>query len=90
MHPANDKRIDLHLGQEHIIIQQRYEAASAFNDFLVAIWFLIGSWFFLYNSLVRDGTWLFVAGSAQLLIKPAIKLASLIHVNRILKKNRPQ
>ncbi|PSU49526.1 hypothetical protein C9J12_08555 [Photobacterium frigidiphilum] len=69
-----------------MIIQQRYEAAGAFNDLLIAVWFLIGSFFFLYDNLVTDGTWLFIAGSAQLLTKPIIKLASLIHVNRTRKK----
>ncbi|MGF1876975.1 YrhK family protein [Photobacterium frigidiphilum] len=47
---------------------------------------MIGSFFFLYDNLVTDGTWLFIAGSAQLLTKPIIKLASLIHVNRTRKK----
>lgn len=70
----------LDLGAEHITIQRRYEAAGACNDFLIAIWFLIGSLFFLSPTLVQDGTWLFVLGSAQLMIKPILKLASLIHV----------
>ncbi|MBD1575678.1 hypothetical protein HC723_04325 [Vibrio sp. S11_S32] len=74
--------IDITIGREHIIIQQRYEAAGAFNDFLITVWFLIGSFFFLYDSLVTDGTWLFIAGSVQLLIKPIVKLAGLIHINK--------
>ncbi|WP_041713324.1 YrhK family protein [Paraglaciecola sp. T6c] len=79
--------LDLDLGKRHIVIQRRYEALGAFNDLLIAVWFLIGSFFFLSESLVEDGTWLFIAGSAQLLIKPFIKLASLIHVARVAPKS---
>lgn len=68
--------------QRHVVIQRRYEAVGAFNDLLIASWFLIGSFFFLSDSLMQTGTWLFIAGSAQMLIKPMIKLASLIHVGR--------
>ena len=75
--------LELDLGQEHIVVQRRYEAVGALNDLLIAIWFLIGSFFFLSNSLVERGTWLFIVGSAQLLIKPALKLASLIHVSYV-------
>ncbi|KUI97581.1 hypothetical protein VRK_31440 [Vibrio sp. MEBiC08052] len=76
-------KLDINIGSEHLVIQQRYEALSAFNDLLIAIWFLIGSFFFLSNSLVESGTWLFIVGSAQLLIKPFIKLTSLVHLYRI-------
>ncbi|WP_083827532.1 YrhK family protein [Thiorhodococcus drewsii] len=78
--------LDIDIGNEHIVIQRRYEALGAFNDFLIAVWFLIGSFFFLSNSLVESGTWLFIAGSAQLIIRPVIKLTSLIHVGRVLEK----
>lgn len=77
------RSFEVDLGKEHIIVQRRYEAVGAINDLLIAIWFLTGSFFFLSNSLVERGTWLFIVGSAQLLIKPLIKLSSLIHVKRV-------
>ena len=80
--------LDLDIGSEHIVIQRRYEALGAFNDLLIAVWFLIGSFFFLTDSLVESGTWLFIAGSAQLIIKPLIKLTSLIHVGNVVFTNR--
>ncbi|RBO83316.1 YrhK family protein [Marinomonas aquiplantarum] len=76
-------QFDIQLGQKHLIVQRRYEAIGALNDLLIGIWFLIGSFFFLSDALVEDGTWLFILGSAQLLIKPAIKLVSLLHIGRI-------
>lgn len=85
---ANDKQLVLDLGQEHITVQRRYEALGAINDLFIALWFLIGSFFFLTASLVESGTWLFVVGSAQLLIKPSLKLMSLIHVSRIYRARK--
>ncbi len=79
--------LDLDIGQRHIVIQRRYEALGALNDFLIAIWFLIGSFFFLNASLTESGTWLFIVGSAQLIIKPSIKLTSLLHVSRVSKRS---
>ena len=85
---SDSKKLDVDIGQDHIVIQRRYDALGAVNDLLIAIWFLIGSFFFLKESLTTDGTWLFILGSAQLLIKPLIKLVSLIHVGRVYKRSQ--
>ena len=84
----DSKKLDVDIGQDHIVIQRRYDALGAVNDLLIAIWFLIGSFFFLKESLTTDGTWLFILGSAQLLIKPLIKLISLSHVGRVYKRSQ--
>ena len=85
---GDSKKLDVDIGQDHIVIQRRYDALGAVNDLLIAIWFLIGSFCFLKESLTTDGTWLFILGSAQLLIKPLIKLVSLIHVGRVFKRSQ--
>ena len=85
---SENNPMELDLGQKHIITQRRYEALGAINDFLIAVWFLIGSFFFLNDSLIQSGTWLFIAGSAQLLIKPVLKLISLVHVSRVFYSNK--
>ena len=85
---SDSKKLNVNIGQDHVVIQRRYDALGAVNDLLIAIWFLIGSFFFLKDSLMTDGTWLFILGSAQLLIKPMIKLVSLIHVGRVFKNNQ--
>ncbi|REG85009.1 YrhK family protein [Marinomonas pollencensis] len=82
--------LEVDLDQSHVVIQRRYEALGAVNDLLIAVWFLIGSFFFLKETLVLDGTWLFILGSAQLLIKPIIKLTSLVHVKRVYKSSCKQ
>ncbi len=78
-----NNELDLDIGNKHIVLQRRYEFLGAFNDLLIAVWFLTGSFFFLNDTLMNSGTWLFIVGSAQLLIKPLIKVTSLIHVANI-------
>ena len=85
---TQNTELALDLGKRHIVIQRRYEALGALNDLLIAVWFLIGSFFFLNESLVDSGTWLFIVGSAQLIIKPFIKLTSLIHSGRVFNKQQ--
>jgi len=74
--------------KHNFTLKEKYELLGTINDLLIAVWFLIGSFFFLSSRLVEDGTWLFILGSAQLLIKPTIKLAGLIHVKSA--KNRSE
>lgn len=78
-----DNPITIKIGHDEIIIRRRYEVASIVNDFLIALWFLIGSVMFLYPSMETPGVWLFIVGSFQLLIRPTIRLASHIHLQRI-------
>ncbi|TCP28764.1 YrhK-like protein [Scopulibacillus darangshiensis] len=68
-------------------VHQRYEWFHILNDVMIATWFLIGSFFFFYESLVEAGTWLFVIGSAQMLIRPAIRIAHKLHVKDKLMNN---
>jgi len=83
MNTNRGTELDVDIGHRHLVIQRRYEALGALNDLLIAIWFLVGSVFFLNQSLAESGTWLFIVGCVQLLIKPALKLSSLIHVRRV-------
>ncbi|MEJ2480110.1 MAG: YrhK family protein, partial [Acidihalobacter sp.] len=53
--PSNDMVVTL--GREQLVIHRRYETASILNDFLVAIWFLVGSIMFLFPDWVDAGTW---------------------------------
>lgn len=71
------------LGPEQLVIRQRYETASIANDFLIAIWFLIGSIFFLFPSMERPAAWLFVVGSFQFIVRPTIRLIRHIHLQHI-------
>lgn len=74
---------DLRIGREELIIRQRYEVASIVNDILIACWFIIGSILFFSPKLTELGTWLFLLGSVELLIRPAIRLTRRVHLQRV-------
>jgi len=78
-----DDDVMLRIGAEELTIRRRYETASIFNDFLIGLWFLVGSVAFLRPSWQEFGTWLFIIGSAELLLRPMIRLAHRIHLQRL-------
>lgn len=80
---TDDQPLVLHLGHEELVVRRRYEVASIANDFLIAFWFVLGSVFFLFEALVTAGTLLFLLGSLQLAVRPAIRLRRRIHLRRI-------
>lgn len=82
-HSDSPRPITLHIGSEELVIRKRYEALSIVNDILVGLWFLVGSIMFFSPSWTTTGTWLFVAGSAELLIRPLIRLTRHIHLGKI-------
>lgn len=81
--PADaEDAVTLHVGRDELIIRQRYETASIINDLLIGMWFLVGSLLFLSSSLAHVGTWLFIIGSVEMLIRPAIRFARRVHLQR--------
>ncbi|WP_221583833.1 YrhK family protein [Microbacterium sp. G2-8] len=78
-----ERDIEIRLGNEEIVIRHRYEVLSIINDILVAVWFIVGSFLFFSPETSTAGTWLFVIGSFQLLLRPAIRLVRHIHVQRV-------
>lgn len=70
-------------GHEQLIIKRRYEILSILNDFMIAIWFLVGSILFLYPSLETPAVWLFIIGSFQFLIRPTLRLLAHFHMQRV-------
>lgn len=75
------------VGHEELILRRRYELLSIGNDFLIGLWFLIGSVAFLWPTWQDVGVWLFVLGSAQLLARPAIRLAHRVTLRRTTGSN---
>ena len=72
----------MHLGPEELVIRQRYETISIVNDLLIGTWFLVGSFLFFSPSTTHLATWLFVVGSIEMLIRPAIRLVRRVHLRR--------
>ncbi|WP_410631576.1 YrhK family protein [Amycolatopsis sp. cmx-4-83] len=73
----------LTFGHDELVIRRRYEVLSIVNDILIALWFVAGSLLFFSESLVTTGTWLFLIGSVELLIRPIIRLTRAVHLRRI-------
>lgn len=80
--PASNTLV-LHLGHEELVIRQRYETLGILNDVLIGLWFLVGSFLFFSSSTVVAGTWLFVLGSVEMLIRPLIRLVRRVHLNHL-------
>lgn len=78
-----DSPLTLTMGREQLVIRGRYETLSILNDFLIAIWFFVGSVLFLYPVMDKAVAWLFIIGSFQFLIRPTIRLAAHVHLRRI-------
>ncbi len=79
----SNSNITISIGHDELLIRNRYETLSIANDFMIGILFLIGSFFFFYPSMETAGVWLFVIGSAELLIRPVIRLARNIHLQKL-------
>lgn len=75
--------IDFRLGHEEVTIRQRYEVVSIVNDILIALWFTVGSVLFFRESTTTAGTWLFLLGSIQLMVRPGIRLSRRVHIRRM-------
>jgi len=72
----------LRIGREELVIRQRYEVISIVNDILIGLLFLVGSIFFFTPELTHAGTWLFVLGSVEMLIRPIIRFSRRVHLGR--------
>lgn len=72
----------IRIGDEELVIRRRYEVASIVNDLLIAVWFVIGSVLFFSPDTETAGTWLFLIGSVELLIRPLIRLRRRVHLQR--------
>ena len=78
----SEDQLTLRIGQERLVIQRRYEVISIANDFVIALWFLVGSILFLFPQFEYAAIWLFILGSFQFLIRPSIRLVRHIHLRK--------
>ncbi|WP_179107261.1 YrhK family protein [Sediminibacillus massiliensis] len=78
------KYLDIQVGKTQLFFNKNYKLISLSNDLTLGLWFLIGSILFLFKSTQTWGTVLFILGSAQLLIRPVLKI---IHASGVKKIN---
>nr|WP_284047581.1 YrhK family protein [Guyparkeria hydrothermalis] len=84
-----DPKLTLPLGAEALVIHQRYETAVLANDFLIGLWFTLGSLAFLFPAYESAGAWIFLIASLQYVVRPSIRLARNIHVERLRRRRSP-
>ncbi|GEB53045.1 MULTISPECIES: YrhK family protein [Streptomyces] len=73
----------IRIHHEELVVRRRYEAASILNDVLIAVWFIVGSVLFFSTAWATPGTWCFLLGSVQLLIRPLIRFSRHLHLQRV-------
>ncbi|HER35352.1 MAG: YrhK family protein [Halothiobacillaceae bacterium] len=78
-----DPSLTLPLGHEALVIHNRYETAVLVNDFLIGLWFTLGSVAFLFPAYEAAGAWIFLIASVQYLVRPTIRLTRKIHMQRL-------
>jgi hypothetical protein len=83
--PSGDNTLTLELGEREIVLRQRFELVSLANEIGIALFFTVGSVFFYFESLYVAGVTLFVIGSVQLGIRPAIRFARRVSLRRVTK-----
>ncbi|MFZ0368142.1 MAG: YrhK family protein [Halobacillus sp.] len=74
------------MGKHDLFFKKSYEVLYTVNDFLLGLWFLIGSVCFYFEAAKTWGVSLFVLGSLQMLIRPTIRLAHRIHLKNIYRR----
>lgn len=80
-----DETIDVDLQTHTVVIHERYEHLRILSDLLLGVWFLVGSVMFFYAHWTYWGTWLFVAGSVQMIIGPFIKIVQRVHLGKLMR-----
>lgn len=76
--------IDVDFEKRKVVIHERYEKLHIISELLLGVWFLTGSFMFFSAHWTYWGTWLFVIGSAQMMIGPLIRIAHKIHIKKFL------
>jgi hypothetical protein len=77
--------ITISLGSQEIVLRQRFELLSIINDIGIFIFFTVGSIAFYWHELFNVGVTLFVIGSAQLGIRPLIRLFRRVSLRKLTK-----
>lgn len=79
--------LNLQVGRFEVFFKQQYTILYNLNDVLMGLWFFIGSICFYWESTKTLGVTLFVLGSAQMIIRPLIRIIHRIHFQRYVNRN---
>lgn len=82
-----DKDFEVQLGKHTIFFNKNYRYIFIINELILGIVFVVGSIFFLVESLKTAGIILFIVGSAQLFIRPVLKILHAITLRNIVNQD---
>ncbi|WP_433782286.1 YrhK family protein [Actinomycetospora sp. CA-101289] len=77
--------ITISLGNEEIVLRQRYELLSILNDIGIFLFFTVGSIAFYWHELFNVGVTLFVIGSVQLGFRPILRFFRRVQLRSLTK-----
>lgn len=73
----------LRLGDEELVLRERFELMAIANEIGIAVFFTVGSVAFYWHSLFTLGVTLFVMGSIQLGIRPVIRFVHRVKLRKL-------
>lgn len=80
---SGNEIVDVDFTQRKVVIHERYERLHIISELLLGVWFLAGSIMFFYAHWTYWGTWLFVIGSAQMMVGPVIRITKKVHLRKV-------
>ena len=73
----------LTLGNQEIVLRQRFELLAIINDIGIFLFFTVGSIAFYWHELFNVGVTMFVIGSAQLGFRPLIRFFRRVRLHKL-------
>lgn len=85
--PSRDLSYLTQPSKRHARIWRNYQLWYDTNDLVAGIMFTVGSVLFFFESTQTAGTWLFLVGSIQFIIRPGINVARDLHLSGVSRKD---
>jgi hypothetical protein len=82
----NQKFSQIKIGKYEIFFRKNVGILDTVNNLMIALWFLLGSILFFFESMEIVRICLYIVGSVQLLVRPTIKLIQDISIRKQDKK----
>lgn len=83
-HTSDDQgNVEVQVGKHIIFFNKNYRYIFIINELLLGIEFVVGSVFFFYESLKTAGIIIFIVGSAQMFLRPVLKIFHAVSLKKI-------
>lgn len=79
----NQENVEVRVGKHIIFFNKNYRYIFIINELLLGIEFIVGSAFFFYESLKTAGIIIFIVGSAQMFLRPVLKIFYAVSLKKV-------